>query len=114
MMITSPLHTGVRPTASLSEPLGPVFRQPSLISLKLVLEFFEQVIGLLDDAVTPPCALLLVEPGDELQVTFVEAPVLAFAVPVIPSVGRGSSNGGYSATCTLVRLPVFRLTFPTL
>ena len=79
MMITSPVHAGIRATAGPAECLRPVFVQFCFVAPELFLEFLAHIVCLLDQDMAPARLFLLADPGYELQLSFVEAPVAAYA-----------------------------------
>ncbi len=66
MVITSPVHAGVRPTAGPAERLRPVFVQFRFVAAELFLEFLAHIVCLLDRDVAPASVFLLANPGYEL------------------------------------------------
>ncbi len=80
MVITSPVHAGVRPTAGPAECLRPVFVQFRFVAAELVPQI-SCAYRLPPRSRRGPsqCPSSLLTQGYELQLSFVEAPVAAYA-----------------------------------
>jgi hypothetical protein len=84
MVITSPIHPGMRPTASPPKTLRPVLEKFLLITTVIILKYQAKYIRMLCITGPPTCSIAGARPSDEFEGAFVESVIFAFTILVIP------------------------------